>query len=242
MDKNYEWELYAGTLTPGDMILYLRPNSSERTSFYIDLDHYRLRKIEEGRGGRDFEARVDLRFIAEVIERNQPIKYPGKTSFYIRVSKSDWVESILPQLGYKDVSLIEIPRIKNPKFGDAVSKLNEAWKMYCAGEYDKVLTECRKALEALGSVVKSEGFEKVEEKEGKSSMPDWEKALGHKDVGGIVRTFVQKLHGFTSPGSHYGKVINREDAELAILCTHALVNYVAKRLESVKSMRYDSIG
>ncbi len=63
------------------------------------------------------------------------------------------------------------------------------------------------------------------EEEGKRrTVPDWEKALGN------IEALMQKLFGFLAPGSHYGKPINREDAELAIMSTHALINFVAKKL------------
>jgi hypothetical protein len=145
--------------------------------------------------------------------------------------KAIWVETILPQLKYKEVSLIEFPKIEKPEFGDVAARINEAWKQYSMGEYDKVLTECRKAMEALITVVKNRGFQKeITDEKGKRIVPDWEKALGHKEVGDIVEAFVQKLFGFLAPGSHYGKSINKEDAELATMTTHALVNYVAKKL------------
>jgi hypothetical protein len=138
----------------------------------------------------------------------------------------------LPQLKYKEVSLLEIPKIEKPEFGDIIARINDAWKQYSMGEYDKVLTECRKAMEALSTVIKNKGFQKeiTDEKGNKRVVPNWEKALGHKEIGDIVEVFVQKLFGFLAPGSHYGKSINREDAELAIMNTHALVNYMAKKL------------
>ena len=99
------------------------------------------------------------------------------------------------------------------------------------GEYDKVLIECRKAIEALSSIVKNKGFEREIDEDGKKKVvPDWRKVLGHKDTGSIIEAFVQKLYGFLSPGSHYGKSINKEYAELAIMTTHALVNYVTKKV------------
>jgi hypothetical protein len=33
-----------------------------------------------------------------------------------------------------------------------------------------------------------------------------------------------------SPGAHYGKSINREDAELAIMFAHGLANLISKRI------------
>jgi hypothetical protein len=223
--------LYVGMATPAQMFLMLTPNSSFSSNLYIDLDYYKLSQIEKVREGGDLRAHVDIFFIAE-LQQQPPVKYPEMgVSFDLRIPKSDWVETILPQLKYKEVSLIELPKIEKPEFGDVATRINEAWKQYSMGEYDKVLTECRKAMEALITVVKNRGFQKeITDEKGKRVVPDWEKALGHKEVGDIVEVFVQKLFGFLAPGSHYGKSINKEDAELAIMNTHALINYVTKKL------------
>ena len=79
--------------------------------------------------------------------------------------------------------------------------------------------------------MKEKGFVKeIEEKGEKKIVPDWEKALAHKEMGNIIEVFVQKLFGFLAPGAHYGKSINREDAELAIMCTHAIINFIARKI------------
>jgi hypothetical protein len=224
--------LYVGIATPAQTFLKLMPNSLTNSSFFIDLDYYRLNQIEKVREGGDLRARVEISFISEWEQWREPLSKNYNTVYLdFRIPKSDWVEKILPQLKYKEVSLIEIPKIEKPEYSDIIAKLNEAWKVYSMGEYDKVLIECRKAIEALSSIVKNKGFEREIDENGKKKVvPDWGKALGHKDTGSIIETFVQKLYGFLSPGSHYGKSINKEDAELAIMTTHALVNYVTKKV------------
>jgi len=222
--------LYAGMLVPEQSFLTLSPNSSSSPHLYIDLDHYRLAQIEKVREGRDLQACIDISFVAEL--QQQPlVRHTAAVSLGVRIPKSDWVEVILPQLKYKEVSLIEIPKIEKPEFSDIIARINDAWKLYSMGEYDKVLTECRKAMEGLTTILKNKGFQKEIEEEGKKRVvPNWEKVLGNKEIGNIMEGFVQKLFGFLAPGSHYGKSINKEDAELAIMSTHALVNFVAKKL------------
>lgn len=175
---------------------------------------------------------IGYRLVAE-LQQQPSAKYPEEVSLEFRVPKSDWVEKILPQLKYKEVSLLELPKIEKSEFGDIVARINDAWKQYSMGEYAKVLVECRKAMEALTTTVKNRGFQKeiTDEKGNKRSVPDWEKALGDKEIGSIVEVFVQKLFGFLAPGFHQGRSINREDAEFAIMNTHALVNYVIKKLD-----------
>jgi len=145
--------LYAGMLVPEQSFLTLSPNSSSSPHLYIDLDHYRLAQIEKVREGRDLQACIDISFVAEL--QQQPlVRHTAAVSLGVRIPKSDWVEVILPQLKYKEVSLIEIPKIEKPEFSDIIARINDAWKLYSMGEYDKVLTECRKAMEGLTTILK----------------------------------------------------------------------------------------
>jgi hypothetical protein len=224
--------LYVGSLIPEERFFtLLSPNSSSSTRWYIDLDHYRLSQLEKIREGKDLQMCVDLFLIVE-LQREPPSMCPIQfPSLYIEVPKSDWVEKILPQLKYKEVSLIELPKLDGPEFSNIIAEIDKAWKMYSMGEYKDVLTKCRIAIEGLTSVVKSRGFHKEVEEEGKKkTVPDWERALGHEKMGDLMRSFIQKLYDFLSPGSHYGKSIDRGDAELAIMMTHALINFCTKKL------------
>jgi hypothetical protein len=223
--------LYVGSFTPEKTSFTLSPNSSSSIRLYIDLDHYRLSQLEKVREGKDLQICVELSLIAELLRElstKHPVDFPP---LYIGIPKSDWVEKILPQLKYKEVSLIEVPKLERPEFSNIIAKVDGAWKMYSMGEYDKVLTECRKAIEGLADIVKEKCFHKEVEEEGKKkSVPDWESALGHKETGNLIGGFVQKLRNFLGPGAHYGKSISKEDAELAIMMTHALINYCTKKL------------
>jgi hypothetical protein len=225
--------IYTSSLIQDSPFPRMSPDTPTTTRFYTELDHYRLAQVEKIREGGDLQIRMELSFIINIYSfGNLAMRLPSGVSIDGRIPKSDWVERILPQLKFKDVSLIEIPKIENPEFGEVINEINDAWKQYSMGEYDKVLTGCRKAMEALGNIVKNKGLEKEvpDEKGEKKTVPDWEKAVGDEKIGEIIAAFVKKLFGFLSPGSHYGKSINREDAELAILTTHALANYVARKL------------
>ena len=222
--------LYAGILIQDQPLYTIPPAISISPHFYMDLDYYRLSQIEKIREGGDLQFYIILSFIAEV-QKPSPTKRSGTVRLKGRISKSDWVETFLPQLRYKDVSLIEIPKIDKPGFEDIVSRINEAWRHYFRGEYDRTLVECRKAIEGLTTLVRNLGFEReISDNEKRKVVPDWKKALGHKKIGEIIETLVQKHYGFLSPGAHYNKSINKEDAELAIMITHGLVNFISKKL------------
>ena len=136
----------------------------------------------------------------------------------------------MPNLKYKDTILIEIPKI-TIEFAQIANHLDSAWKQYSSREYDKVLTDCRKALEALKTDLRNRDFvrQTMEEKEPRI---DWEKITGNKDTGEIIGIIFQKLWAFDTPGAHTGKAINREDANFALMSTHAIIDLAIKKIAS----------
>ena len=222
---------FVGQLIPIQPFHILAAGQTITIPCSVVLDHYGLRQIEKLREGRDLTFRVDGRFVGEKQQQPQTRTLTG-FSFDFRMPKSDWVENVLPKLKFKDVMLLEIPRLLEPKFEDVVTYINEAWKQYSMGEYDKVLTECRKALETLTNKVKAQGFEKeiTDEQGKKRKIPNWDKLLGSKDLGDIVGSINQKIWGFVTPGAHAGKAIIREDADFALMITHAIINVTIHKL------------
>ncbi len=219
--------LYVGYFIPEKRTHTLSSGDSVTICMYADLDHYRLARIEKIREGGDIKGYVVL-YVTIKMETEVRFEHSW---VQIRIPKSDWVEEFLPQLKYKEVFLVEMPKLERPELSDAITKINEAWRMYSMGEYDKVLVECRKALESLETTIKNMGFQVKSEEEGKEkTVPDWGGALGHKEMGELIKVIVQKLFGFLAPAAHAGKSINREDAELAIMFTYALINFFAKKL------------
>jgi len=198
---------------------------------YLVLDHYSLGQIERIRGSKDLQLQVRGSIIAEIHQQPQT-KTAASFQFDFRVAKSDWVENILPELKYKDVALLEIPKLPDSEFQDIANYINAAWKQYSMGEYGNVLTECRKALETLTGKMKAKGFEKeIADNEGKKKkIPDWDKLLGSSELGDILGTVNQKVLGFVAPGAHAGKAINKEEADFALMVTHSLLNMAIHKL------------
>ena len=126
---------------------------------------------------------------------------------------------------------MEIPVIETKEFETVSKYLDSAWKAKFMGQYDKVLTDCRKIIEELGTAVRKKGYETIDEKEDK--IPDWRKFFNvESEIGDIFGTINQKIYGFTWRGAHTGKSINLEDADYALMITHAIANMVIKKVES----------
>lgn len=215
-----------GLLTSEKPYINLYKNNNERDlELYIELDNYKLHQIEKFRKGGELILQMSINFIIEKGGQPQNKDIGSFDNLRIEIPKSEWIEKILPNIGFKDVSLIELPKI-NPQWKKIIDHINEAWHQHFMGKYDKVLTECRKALEALGSEVKNKGFTKDEAK----SIPDWEKLFNSENVGDTVGAINKKFYGFLAPSAHTGKAINREDADFALLVTHGMVTLVTENL------------
>jgi len=138
------------------------------------------------------------------------------------------VERYLPAFRYKEVILLEIPKFTFPEFNDVVGQLNDAWVHKSRGQYNLVLNSCRKTIEEIATIVRKKGYEiKVENS---NPLPDWKQFFKSEDLGDIVGTINKKLYGFTSRGAHTGKSVNREDADYALMITHAMVNLILTKL------------
>jgi hypothetical protein len=226
-------DIYLGRAIPIQPFIVLSPNSTTILTSYINLDHYGLSQIEKLREGKDLTVLVEGRLVTEIQQQSQTRTFAA-FNFEFRIPKSDWVETILPQLKYKDVALLEIPKLLDPELSDVVNYVNGAWRQYSMGEYDKVLSECRKALESLNNKARGKGFEKeiTDEKGAKKSVTNWGKLLGNEELGDIIGVMNQKVWGFVTPGAHAGISINRQDAEFALMTTYAIINMIASKLIS----------
>ncbi len=214
-----------GTLSSERPYIVLYQNGEQTLELYLELDHYKLHQIEEFRKGSDLSLQMNIIFVMEKRGQPQNKEMGSFNNIKIEIPKSEWVEKILPNIGFKDVSLIEIPKI-NQKWQKIIEHINEAWHQHSMGKYDKVLIECRKALEALGNEVKNKGFNKDEGK----SIPDWEKLFNSENVGDTVGAINKKFYGFLAPSAHTGKAINKEDADFALLVMHGIVTLVTENL------------
>ena len=223
--------IYVGYLIPRQPFVTLPANVRTNLTFNLDLDHHELREIEKLREAKDLNLLVNFFFTAE--NQSQPkTKTMQSAQIIIKVPKSDWVEKFLPDLGVKTVSLIEIPQlIGDSEFSETISHVDDAWKQYSMGEYHRVLTDCRKAIECLAEKIKSKGFVKEEiAQEGKKIIvPDWDKFLVNEELGDVVATINKKISRITATGAHPGRIICREDADFTLMTTHAMVNLILRK-------------
>ena len=205
----------------------LSPQSNTTTSSLLILDPYILSKIEEYRESGDvvftiYGNLMGQSFSVQGVPKNEMIT---GISLEVKIPKSDWVEKLLPAFNYKKTFLVEIPKLTNNE--KIISHLDSAWKQKHMGQYDKVLTDCRKALEEVRAYVKKEAGEI--KRENKNSLPDWSLYFDSEKRGEIFNKLDEVIWNFTARGAHTGKSINLEDADLALMITHAMINNLLKK-------------
>jgi len=213
--------------------LVISRNQHQAMPGYVFLDYYMIKKIEELSANGDIDFLIYGNFVETHLKAQTQTSPQLSTQLpsqqtKVRVSKSDWVEKILPRFDYKEVILVEIPKLSANEYETVIQHLNSAWKQKHMGQYDKVLTDCRLSVEALRKIVRSKGH--VNEELQRKDKLDWKAFFGSPSFGDIFSKIDQQIHRLTSTAAHPGKSINLEDADYALLITHAIVNMALKKM------------
>lgn len=207
--------------------------------FHLELDPWRLEKIEQLRGGGDLWLQIRAECSVIDFSKDPPTPLPERFSVAqkpyadrFRIPKADWVEHLLGELGYKKARLLEIPALEAPsELNELVRHIDDAWKHHSTGYYREVLTSCRRGLEAIERSLMNKGFKKTKEVKGEPKpVADWKAFLGGSKVGEYVEEIFEGLKDFTSPGAHAGRDISKPEADYALMCTHGLAAYFLRAM------------
>jgi hypothetical protein len=149
----------------------------------------------------------------------------GHTTFSIE--QSQWVNKILPALGHKTATLIELPTasvILPAEYTHSMAELEESRKYFLTGDYDKVVGHCRSAIEpfkkdlpALRTSITSR------------SEHDWIKKnlVATCDY---VDTIMNATYTITNKSHHPPSIGNfgRSEAEIILNMTVLILTYIGK--------------
>ena len=181
--------------------------------FIWQLTNHTIFELERLRDNKNLDLELRIQFL-KFGEPRQIYNY----SCQINIPKSLWVEDILPRLGLDNAILISLPNISNNKINE---HLQRAIKQFYTGDYPDVLADCQKALEELKTFCKTADI--IE----KDNNINFSKLSSSENVQKALDEITRKLFlFFQSGGRHIGRDINKEDAELALLSTYGLVNWV----------------
>jgi hypothetical protein len=101
------------------------------------------------------------------------------------------------------------------------------------GQFDVVLLNCRKIIEELDSILKDKGFSiKKPLDDGRDmTVTDWRGFISQGDIGKYVEDTTENIRRFCNRATHSGNAIAKEDADYALLTTHATINLILWNIE-----------
>jgi len=221
---------------------FSRPSIEGQAVLTIPLTVYQLQQIEGQRTG-DVSLKFDFTF---EFAKHQPIprKLPFspieqfETNFFsmtVNIPRSTWIDKVLPGLGYGKIHLVEVPTAEKAigePIARAVEDFQRAQEQMLQGDYNHVLGYCRDALERLANARKYGG-----EKENPSFgdkidylltvLPGTPTGERRKHLARLLKD----LYGLASMPEHPSPPhFTRDDAEMAILNTIAVLSYMGKFL------------
>jgi TusA-related sulfurtransferase len=200
--------------------------------FIMDLDHFGLSQIERIRNNKDIRLKASLRFSFEMpsqyVDRTTkfPIKQAGTQQLQeYTIPKSVWLERILPAFNFKEVFLLEIPKLmENADTAELAKHLSRALDKLSSGDYPGVLTDCQKALEETKAIAKKKGYTRVVES---AERIDFGHFSDKEKIQEALEKSWQGVWGFGQAGGrHIGGERGKDEAWLSILSTFGLVNLI----------------
>jgi len=150
----------------------------------------------------------------------------------LRIPRSDWIDQLLPALGYRKTVLIELPLAGQPpvpeELNDAMRYLDEARTLRNHESYQKAVQECRRATDALlGS-----GPDKPDKPDKKAWCQTHLAPLIGAEKARMVNDSLWALRPLLNETSHgYAPVeVDRDAADYAIESLAVALNYIARKL------------
>jgi len=205
------------------------------------LTPYQIMKLEEKRVD-SFKASINLTFRVAIFEdldlTSTGIKreihfIAGFESTFcdisIEIPQSQWITKLLPNLGFNAQRIYELPATNNlipEEYSQSLKELDSANEYMLKGDYDKVVSHCRNAIEPIkkklpelkGLLTSKSAFEWIDNLN--ESTYTWL----DKIIKGTA-SFTSKTHHTPSMG-HFA----RHDAQIVLMITTGIIGYAGKCL------------
>jgi hypothetical protein len=149
----------------------------------------------------------------------------GDINLQFEIEQSYWIRKILPQLGYNERKLIEIPTAHDlipDDYSVSLKEMDEAEKYFLLGDYDKAVGHCRSTIEPL-----AKKFVELKAYINSDSAAEWGKDILVSTENWLT-TLIKKTSGYASKPHHTPSTghFTRKDAEIIMMVTTATIAYV----------------
>jgi hypothetical protein len=217
--------------------------TDQQLQIFIPIDPARLARIEELRKVGDLRLRLDCELLfdelvgvgqVEEFGRQVPVwalkqHFVTQGQITINLSRSDWVDRVLPQTGYGQIHLIELPVVSLDRIaalGVAFKAVKEAQEQHKNGHYNGAVVSCRQALDG---VLTARGEAVINGQ--KQSIPvlpeNWKQRLGDS----TYEWLNDALGALKRPGNeiaHQHRNFDQFESQMILMLTTTLLAYAAR--------------
>jgi hypothetical protein len=130
---------------------------NSQVTFAIPLDSKAIDRIERSRNG-NLQAAIRIKPLLAVYSPGdkaiETLRYGYVQDMRFTIPKSEWVEKILPGLGYKGLELMEFPIGEGAvakEFQQAVEEFTQARQHLLNAEWERAVHRCRNVIELIVS-------------------------------------------------------------------------------------------
>lgn len=198
-----------------------------------------LKEVEELRQGRDLTFMIRIRFVAAIKDAAPGLANDSFVHAHVdsdsgsyafchhRIPKSDWLRH-LKELGFGDYYLLELPLRKIPEragFKKAVAHLESAWSHFGESRDDETLWDCYRAFEYLA---KKAGCENPDQNAFEKLLSGVTDDAKKKRLKALMHYLCQFFHAGRHETGSEKAVVDRRDAEYALILSQATLAYLAK--------------
>jgi hypothetical protein len=210
----------------------------------VPLDRIRLATLERERKGGDLRLRLDFELLVDELAEVKKVQagFPSvvwgikehhrlEAKAHIVISRTAWLQNVLPQTGYGKILVIELPAVPIEKCAGLKAVcdiLLHAQELYKQGFYHDAVGKCRLALEPFFETVQKE-FPGVEKRGVPILKPSWESRLGKATYTWLNEAFVA-LKKPTNEPHHLSNSpqFDQLDAQMLLAVTTAVVAYAVQ--------------
>lgn len=218
---------------------------SEYLNFEFPLDARRVEAIERQRQGGSLQLRLDMQIYVDefgALPAHAASQRPalwglsGATVMTLQetfqISQTDWIERVLPNIGYGKVHIVEFPAASLDAceaFAHSFKALKQAEEKHRLGFYDDAAGKCRLAIEPFFDHEPASAH--PESRKIPVLKKSWETKLGKathdwlKVALGSIKDASNAPHH--SPNEHYSQL----DSQMILAVTTAVVAYIARTIK-----------
>lgn len=208
---------------------------SSQVTFVVPLELRTVYLIEQTRNG-NLQAALKLKALLAMHSPDdkviETLRYAPLTELRFTIPKSEWIEKVLPGLGYGGLELLEI-RMSNravaQQLPQAVEEIKQAQQHFLDADWERAVQRCRNAIELivnarpLSVAVTSRFSDKINAFINDHLMANAEQAK-------FIGKQMNLLWEVCSPAAHPLPVISKPDADFIVRTTAALIGYCGRLL------------